>query len=203
MYGNSLQPKKMQERYNQLPPQITELFDYGTVGLSIDNITSEFNLTERQKEALLMETELVLYLFLPRLGFIERLQESLEIDQSLAEQVASEIENNIFFIVNDLLDFSDNQFKQESGTPTTIPNAQPQTNNKTIITKSTNPPASEIIGHAEESAGQNIKPLRTFAEDVQSSRVHGYGAFHSGEVTEGNDSDPVHRSSQDDIIKRS
>jgi len=47
-----------------------------------------------------------------------------------------------------------------------------------------------------------LKPLRTFAEDVELSRVHGYGTFQSGEVTEDKDDTPVHRSNQDDIIKK-
>lgn len=47
----------------------------------------------------------------------------------------------------------------------------------------------------------DLKPLRTFAEDVEFSRVHGYGSFQSGEVDD-TDNTPVHRSSQDDIINK-
>lgn len=47
-----------------------------------------------------------------------------------------------------------------------------------------------------------VKSLRTFAEDVEFSRVHGYGSFQSGEVLEDTDDTPVHRSSQDDVLNK-
>ncbi len=47
----------------------------------------------------------------------------------------------------------------------------------------------------------DVKPLRTFAEDVEFSRVHGYGSFKSGEVGDTDDT-PVHRSNQDDVLGR-
>ena len=47
----------------------------------------------------------------------------------------------------------------------------------------------------------NVKPLRTFADDVALNRAHGYGAFR-GETAENDEDEPVHSSSQDDIIKK-
>src|SRR5690606_32494835 len=54
----------------------------------------------------------------------------------------------------------------------------------------------------EPKDNSELKPLRTFAMDVDMSRVHGYGAFKSGEAEQNDDETPVHRSSQDDIINK-
>lgn len=90
----------------------------------------------------------------------------------------------------------------------------------TDITTTNAPVASEIGGGIEADSAQTqstqsaestrpslmdssgLKPLRTFGEDVAISRAHSYGAFQSGEEHEDADSTPVHRSNQDDILKK-
>lgn len=63
-------------------------------------------------------------------------------------------------------------------------------------------PAEIQTAPAEEKPDGAVKPLRTFAMDVDISRAHSYGSFQSEENNETNDDEPVHRSSQDDILKK-
>lgn len=205
MYENSLQPKEMQERYQELPPQITELFEYGTVSSVLDATAREFGLKEEQRVALRMEIELVLYLFLPKTGLIERLQDSLKINQSLAEQLTAKIEGEIFLLISDLLDFAEEQFREE--TTTTSDNKREVTSSSTneeksfipkeIVTENKTPNSVET----EEPKEEGVKSIRTFAEDMEVSRAHSYGAFRSNdEETDGDD--PIHQTNQDDILKK-
>lgn len=46
-----------------------------------------------------------------------------------------------------------------------------------------------------------VKPLRTFAEDVEISRAHGYGAFRGSNSENKSDDEPIHRSSQNDLLR--
>lgn len=58
---------------------------------------------------------------------------------------------------------------------------------------------TETTGATSAPDMLKVKPLRTFAEDVEISRAHGYGAFRSPSNTR-DSQEPIHRSSQDDII---
>lgn len=72
-------------------------------------------------------------------------------------------------------------------------------------------PSENIVLPAEEKApdkpvstpedAHDLRPLRTFAMDVNMNRAHSYGAFKSTD-DDNTDDTPVHRSSQDDIIKK-
>lgn len=223
MYENINQPEEMRERYKVLPPEVTELFDYGTVDFVLDNIVHEFTLGDEQKDSLRMEIELVLYFFLPRIGFVERLQESLEIDQAKAEQIYAYIEENLFVIVDEMLTFADKEFSEGEGVETaplateptpptpapqkpTAPTPLPPSGQPSLITKvdtlPTNQPVAAEKHIQAETPHSNVKPLRTFAQDVELSRAHSYGAFRSNTPEVEDDEEPVHRSSQDDIIKK-
>jgi len=61
--------------------------------------------------------------------------------------------------------------------------------------------AVDSVSQSNSIGGNEVKPIRTFAEDVEYSRVHGYGAFHSEDYQTNEGETPIHRSSQDDIIK--
>lgn len=219
MYENINQPEEMRERYKALPTEITELFEYGTVDFVLNNLAQEFALGDEQKEALRMEIELVLYFFLPRMGLVERLQDSLEIDRVKAEQIYAYVEENLFIIVDDILTFTDKELKDDTETEEAVPVAQvalpatekpiapaplPPSGKPSFITKVDTPPAKPIAPEKPpqaETPHSNVRPLRTFAEDVELSRAHSYGAFRSN-TREADDDEPVHRSSQDDIIKK-
>ena len=71
-----------------------------------------------------------------------------------------------------------------------------------ISEKTSEKPKAEASTKNEPVGNKSIvKPIRTFADDVALNRAHGYGAFQSGNT--GNDDDePIHRSNQDDIIKK-
>ncbi|MEX0912921.1 MAG: hypothetical protein WDZ56_00150, partial [Candidatus Paceibacterota bacterium] len=214
MYENTNQPEKMKERYKALPSEVTELFEYGTVDFVLDNIVKEFALNEEQKKALRMEIELVLYFFLPRAGFVERLQESLEVEADKAGQISANVEENLFVIVDDMLAFAEEQLTEDSKeevTPETkaapikppVPEPLPPSNKPSFITKAAAPPSkpeTPTEPAKKENDPAKLRSLRTFAEDVELSRAHSYGAFRSHQPQdEDDDKEPVHQSNQDDI----
>jgi len=109
-------------------------------------------------------------------------------------------------LLKDRLDFTDDQvtiaIKSLEPILDKIPTSATPTSPNTIIDIPT-PPTETTTPLPTSADPQTIKPLRTFAEDVELSRVHGYGSFQSGEVPDDADDTPVHSSNQDDIIKRS
>lgn len=68
-----------------------------------------------------------------------------------------------------------------------------------LLPGTTEPIVNQIADTPTTAPATTVKPLRTFAEDVEISRAHGYGAFRSPSNT-GDSQEPIHRSSQDDII---
>jgi hypothetical protein len=206
MYDISQQPEKMRSRYGELPEEIKELFEYGTVETVLDSAAVEFGLSDEQKSLLQMETELVLFLFLTRVGFVERVQESLEIELSRAELIGSRIESDLFVIVDNILTAVENELNNPSGQSTTVASNNPQPivlpplGSMDVLTENKGS-ASGPVNVPDEATENNLKPLRTFAMDVDMNRAHGYGAFRS-EDADNEGSTPVHRSNQDDIIKK-
>lgn len=214
MYDTSHQPEAMQVRYKYLPPSIIELFEYQTVQFVIDETAKEFGLNDDKKAALLMEIELILFFFTTRVGFVERLRDSLEIDQRKATQIAAKIENDLFSIVDQILDAAEAEFEsEEAGTPIpeasqgevvpTPPNSPPEpTEPASLIVEpkpnTTVPPTPEQIVPPQIAT---VKPMRTFPDDFNAGRAHSYGAFRP----EGEDHDPdepIHSSSQDDVLRK-
>lgn len=191
MYSNQDQPIQMLERYKDLPKEITDLFEYGTVEVIIDTVVKEYALKETQKNALLMEIEMVLYMFLTRDGFENRIQESLEVPTETAVDIAYRVENELFIIVDPILSHFEQELKNLSELEV-VSNTTPL---HEILEPATTSP--EIQKPADTLPG--LRPIRTFTEDVNLSRAHGYGAFRSNE-TETSTEEDVHRSSQDDII---
>jgi hypothetical protein len=196
MYDTSRQPEQMRARYHELPEEIQELFEYGTVETVLDNVAVEFGLSDEQKALLQMETELVLFLLEPRMGFIERTKESLEIDATLAELLVARLESDLFIIVDRLLIEAEKQLTQPVSqtppadvSPIVLPPLSTATENPTNQAEQLAPSTTQV------------QPLRTFAMDVDMNRAHGYGAFRSEDADSEGDA-PVHRSSQDDIIKK-
>lgn len=184
----------MQERYRELPEEITELFEYGTVTQVIDRIVKEFGLREESKELLQMEIEMVLFFFLTREGLAARLIDSLEINETRAAEIAKQLDDDLFVIVDDLLTYAEQQFAgTDMPTPTLITDAplEPKPASETSTTVPVIP-----------ESPQQLKPLRTFAMDVDMSRIHGYGAFKSDDPEGDTDAAPTYSSSQDDIIKK-
>ncbi len=196
MYDTSHQPEAMQARYKFLPPNITELFEYGTVQLIVQDASLEFALNDDQKAALLMEVEMILYFFLTRKGLVERLKESLEIDQVRATQIAAKLESDLFIIVDDLLDAVEKEFEAED-TESLPADTQPE---PIVIPKTLTPtpPAPEMPPSPTQLT--TVKPMRTYSDDVNMSRAHSYGAFRP--QGEGDEDEPTHNTSQNDLLDR-
>lgn len=76
----------------------------------------------------------------------------------------------------------------------------------TVIDLTNEKPAEATGNEAEERPAPEraaVKPLRTFAGDVEVSRAHSYGAFRSADnAVQSQDDEPTHRSSQDDIMRK-
>lgn len=196
MYDTSSQPIEMQERYKELPVEITDLFEYDIVGVVVNKIATEFGLNEDQVAALTMEIEMVLYLFMTRDDFTERLQESLEIEGERAKGITQRVVSDLFVIVEPILDIADTERKKNESIVLNI-------ENEAIAPTTTNSPNSNVAeaqSQPPEKQIPDLKPIRTFTEDVNLSRAHGYGAFRSDNSTTTEENDVVHRSSQDDII---
>ncbi|OGG85566.1 hypothetical protein A2392_02210 [Candidatus Kaiserbacteria bacterium RIFOXYB1_FULL_46_14] len=70
------------------------------------------------------------------------------------------------------------------------------------INTNTEPESATNQQIAQVSNEPTVKPLRTFADDVGLSRAHGYGAFRSAEVSGEREDKVVHKSSQDDLVKK-
>ncbi len=213
MYDTSHQPETMQVRYKFLPRNITELFEYGTVGLVVDEATKEFELTDEKKAALLMEIELILFFFITRKGLVERLRESMEIDQGQAMQIAAKIENDLFSLIDSTLQVAEAEFESnviddaskaegalsDSTPAVTQPMVESLVPENLIVEPKLRP--NSITEQATTPVVADVKPMRTFPDDFNAGRAHSYGAFRP----EGNDNDPdepTHSTSQDDIIKK-
>ncbi|MCB9818839.1 hypothetical protein H6788_01530 [Candidatus Nomurabacteria bacterium] len=198
MYDTSQQPEMMRERYSELPNEVRELFDYGTVEQTLQKISNEFGLRQEDIPLIQMEIDLILYGFLTREDLPARLQESLNIEETRANQIAERLEEDLFIIVDRFLTYVEELLADDEGGKQPLTTNQPQSKENSTPT----PKVSSTAVEQSEEVGASIKPLRTFAEDVELSRVHGYGTFQSGEVTEDADDTPVHRSNQDDIINK-
>ncbi len=199
MYDTSHQPEAMQARYKFLPPNITELFEYGTVQLIVQDTSLEFALNDDQKAALLMEVEMILYFFLTRKGLVERLKESLEIDQVRAMQIAAKLESDLFIIVDDLLDAVEKEFEAED-TESLPADTQPEPNviPETLTLTPTPPAPPEMPPSPAQLTA--VKPMRTYSDDVNMSRAHSYGAFRP--QGDDDEDEQTHNTSQNDLLDR-
>lgn len=115
-------------------------------------------------------------------------------------------------MLKDRMELTDDQVKIATETLSDFLNKVPQ---QTVSASPTviNLPREDILKQDISTTGKialdepvqshEVKSLRTFAEDVEFSRIHGYGTFKSGEPDEDTDNTPVHRSNQDDIMGRS
>lgn len=206
MYDTSHQPEAMQARYKLLPPDIIELFEYGTVEFVVEETVKEFGLNEDQRALLLMEIELILYFFYTRKGLVERLKDSLEIDQVRATQIAAKLESDLFIIVDDFLDAIEKEFEAEDiEMPITVDN-QPETVSSVdvTVTPPTTPPVPATSTPQTETPAAStpltaVKPMRTYSDDVNMSRAHSYGAF-KPEGDDGDPDEPTHSSNQSDLL---
>lgn len=188
------QPPEMQERYDSLPQEIKELFEYDTIGVVLKNIALQFGLNKTQAKLLRMEVELVLYFFLPSDGLKERLQESLSIESERAGQIVDQLENDLFIIVKPGLELANKIFSGEEVEEVSL--QAPDSLVTPLPKAAPNQPAAPASPQKTSQPG-----IRTYASDVAENRAH--GSFRQPETeqeTRGDGEEPVYRSSQDDII---
>ncbi len=227
MYTNPNQTEEFIERYQNLPPDIRELLDYGIVDKVIEEVAVENRFTKEQEDILRMEIELVLYMFLPRQGFINRIKESLEIETSIAEIITAYIDQELFSLVEPIMNFLDDQFTpgkevvagatlEGSGIEEVLPSAEAASALKEFqapadeiepaptFAASAMPPSTPVITpeqptitKPDQTETPRIPAIHTFESDAKN--VHGYGVF----VNKNNDDEEVHRSTQDDVIGNS
>ena len=104
MDSNSQNTQKIiQERVKLLPVDITEIVTLGILEDTIKQLDQTSNLSITQLRTLETEIILVLLLFFPRKGFPERIANSLEINVDQAQDIANVVEEEIFFLIDDIL----------------------------------------------------------------------------------------------------
>lgn len=156
-----------------------------------------FGLDDDQVEALKIEVELVLCLFETREDLVDRIVVNLKVDEERAVAIKQYLDENLFITVEAILDFADDQWLENEvesikSRATEAPTVIPPIEEAEIEEKPLPNPEPQPL----------VKPLRTFADDINLNRAHGYGAFRSGESTAKKEDEEIHRSSQDDIIKQ-
>ena len=159
----------LRERYALLPDELTDLIEYMTVALVVEQISTTYDLTQIQSTLLENEILMVLLLFLPRESFKERIQDSLQIDASLAATIGDEIEKEIFSLVNGILTAANKGFVSD----TQIEPAPLQESEVPTPTAMKDPEPTAIA--PEPDLSERISALRTMQGDAE--RIHGYGAY--------------------------
>lgn len=211
-YDTSKMPETMQKRYLELPEEVTELFEYGTVEHVIDDLIKEFGLRSSDKDTLKMEIELVLMGFLTREGLPERLRDSLSIEENRANEISEKLNEDLFVIVGDYINFVELKFSEGGDIKEPkiiVPPKQNETPKEPLIVAPPKPkesapekePETKPKVEEKENTYSKVKPLRTFAMDVDMSRAHSYGTSAPSQEQD-EDDEPVHSSSQDDILKK-
>lgn len=233
MDSNSQNTQKIiQERVKLLPVDITEIVTLGILEDTIKQLDQTSNLSITQLRTLETEIILVLLLFFPRKGFPERIANSLEITVDQAQDIANVVEEEIFFLIDDILtEFesnlpADTKTKSEelvpqenslSDVPDTVDQTQAlpiqkptptspdigETPSSRVTTQQTQPTAA--LTETTEAAKKEtvVQPVRTMETDMD--RIHGYGAYRKmfpDAEKSDSDEDVVRAVSQDEVLKK-
>ena len=195
------------DRLAQMPPKITDLFDRGVVFSITDQITKSHDLAPWQQTLLENEVVLVLLQFLHKNGLSERLQEALEIDEATADAVASEIQNELLYLVDPILEETHRTLEkyENEGMPTTETDEATHipVHEDTSLTvpvsidqeiPSEAPPPSETV---TEATSKQVETLRTMQNDME--KIYGYGSFRD-QFPHAEGEPAVEGTSQEDIL---
>lgn len=110
----SYSKEELNEAYKKLPPELQEVFLSVDVTDAITNIGKKYNLHIDQIGLLDSETGLVLLGLTHPTEFVSSLTKRLGIDRIIASQVASDINDQVFLRVRELLkDIQKNKVKEE------------------------------------------------------------------------------------------
>lgn len=197
--------KNRDELYKEAPSNIQELYSGERTGEILRNIADKAGILDKQayKTFALSVGDIILDLYQPdSLRVILKDKLNLSDDKlTLIEQelkpLLSSLPKTEAVVQNTVLEPVNQQ---------QITDAIEESKKTSSITKVDTPPAPKpetpIITPVKESPYSQVKPLRTFAQDVELSRAHSYGAFRgNNSQNEEDDEEPVHRSNQDDWIK--
>lgn len=94
------------EHYRDVPEEIRGLIDNKVAAATVNEASVLFGLDAKQQSLLENEVLLVLLLLLPRDGLANRVQESLEIEEKQARELTDYLENNLFDLVDDILELA-------------------------------------------------------------------------------------------------
>lgn len=177
----------LHERFAQLPDEITDIISYGILDQTITGLSDRYDLTEQERVLLENNIILVLLMFLPRSELAQHIEETLDTDTERASALATEINEQIFSLVEGYLDAADEELFSKN-TPDTKKPPTPQ-NEVTPVP----PPAEEEAPRSNS----NIEAMRTFDSDAK--KVHGYGAFRKQEPRP---EEQTYSSSQDEVLNK-
>lgn len=178
----------IQERASIVPEELVDLITGGTVDATVSELVVEYGLTELQKKLLENEICLVLLLFLSPDSFGERLEESLEVGYEASQTIARRVNEEIFYLVDDILDSVEQARKElgESKGIASLPQKMERREDLTKLADMLSLPRTQqepAVPTTADSSG--VEPIRTMEADM--NRVHGYGAYvaqRDGEVQE-------------------
>ncbi len=179
---------QLQERFDELPQEIMDVIVGGTLDAIVFELSETYHLTDAQVTSLENEIILVLTFFTERRDFVNHIQESLDVERRIAEAIATEVQSEIFELIEEYLEDIERMRNQEEATQETIAK---QSEQKTELQKlaeqfaekskrvqqtapvpapQTEPTQAEVAPELEK-----VQPLRTMQGDI--NRIHGYGAY--------------------------
>lgn len=183
--------------YNQAEPTVKAIVDSSDIPVFVDKLVEKHpNWSSYRNDLVNMIVDVVLETTSLRV-ILESLRTDNEVSTIYSADLVAEIEKFVHeirkqkgLVVEEEVSNTDVSISEEHK------NEVPQRGPGDIPESTANEPESIPIS-AEKPT---VKPLRTFADDVQISRAHGYGAFRSPSNS-GDDQEPAHRSNQDDVLR--
>lgn len=169
------------ERYKVLPEDLKEIIEFGLLDKVIATVRNDHHLNEDQ--AILLENHLmlILLLILPSYDITDKLKEILGVDEFRASLIANYLKTDLFDLVEDILEVTDEKFLLNNASSTVAPNPV-----------ASSEPATTIATPKIESLSQ----FRTMESDAK--KIHGYGAFRGADPVE--EDQPVYRSEQAKLV---
>lgn len=187
-----------QERIEILPAELLALVTDGTLDAVVFRVSQKYALTEEQSRLLENEIILVLTLFFGTDTFVENVQESLGIDNETARGIHHDVSEDLFSLVQDIID-TVAKAKREIQTTLTGIDLGKRMEKRDDLTRlqeafTQQTPLAPKTDTNEDTLS-SVQPIRTMEQDM--SKVHGYGAYREMEAEQ-----QQTISSQDEILKK-
>ena len=164
-------------RWNDLPVELQQVFHDASYVSHIDTIAEYYHFTEKQRQVLKNEIDLVIFLFEPLSQLSENLMKNLVIERSTADQIVSEIKLGILFGHTDTLkeieqspDFV--SLRSLTNTPANIPQPSEYTREELRLRPDGVSSHTSVEGVIKpltrEEVLSALSPKRTMATDIAS-----------------------------------